>query len=791
MNLPTLFALWTVQGLAAFIWLMLLPSDSGSFSLSRLALLGFALTLSGLSAWLWFRSRKWTQTPLIPSTVIHNSLYLLALLAALGAPLTILILQSLGQTTYTYAAYASRLAPLAFWFTFSGLEWCLWQIRPQKPDFSDAKPFLLSTLYILLAMALVAIFITTTKLGLTPSRDGSFGAPATPLLEWQLALALSLGLAAAFVKTRWRPKQPDTFYFLLIYLLTCLLWLSDPLIPGFFATPPRAPNFEPYPFSDALIYAQYAQSALVGEGLLWPDIPTRPLYVSLLVWLHALAGQNYYQVITLQTLLLAFFPACLYLWGKELGSRPLGVILALLAALRDLTANHAAPFALNYTYSKLFFSEIPAALVLTIFTILALRWLKAPKPAWYLLLMGGVLGTAALIRLQSAVLLAPLAVVSLLLLWKMRRIEWLRGLVLMTLGVMLTLSPWLIRNYLAAGGLVVDNPISQSMVLARRWGGSSGNEGIQQLPGESTAQYVSRLNGLALDHLKREPERILTGATNHFFNNLIASLYVFPDRGELNSLGELLWPTRAFWQTGGHSLPVTMLNLLLFALGLAAAWRQLGWAGLLPLALSLGYHAWTALFLSSGDRFLVPIDWSTSLYHAWGLFTLGKLALTGLRGIAAGESPALFNGDTAARGAKIPAWGQVTLTAAAILLIGASIPLSESVFPKKYPGNASCPIALQTAEICAYGRAIYPRYYAAGEGEPGTAKQGYGASAEARLVFFLVGPRPGLVIVPLEDAPGFFPHTAEVWIAGANEGDVLRARSVIIELNGKSATYTP
>jgi len=49
-------------------------------------------------------------------------------------------------------------------------------------------------------------------------------------------------------------------------------------------------------------------------------------------------------VIALQTLVLAVFPLSLYLLGKELGSRPLGLAAALLVVLRDLTSNQVAPF---------------------------------------------------------------------------------------------------------------------------------------------------------------------------------------------------------------------------------------------------------------------------------------------------------------------------------------------------------------------------------------------------------------------------------------------------------------
>lgn len=130
------------------------------------------------------------------------------------------------------------------------------------------------------------------------------------------------------------------------------------------------------------------------------------------------------------------------------------------------------------------------------------------------------------------------------------------------------------------------------------------------------------------------------------------------------------------------------------------------------------------------------------------------------------------------------------LTAAAILFIGTSIPLSETVFPPKYTKNEKCPFALQSNQICVQGRAIYPRYYESGDGEPGTAKLGYEVGDEARLVFWLAGPQPGLVIFPLETAPSFFPHAADVWIVGAIDGETLRARVVQIKDKGKTTVYS-
>ena len=792
-NYSNLFLLWFVQGSFALIWLLLIPTNAGTYSSSRILLVGLLVVPTILFAFLAFKSPVIPQDFISSHPRLYNFLYLVALALFVLSPFLIIVLNALGQTVgNTYTAYAERLSPLAFLASAVGLEWCVWHVLVMKVSFSQVRSLLAPTLKILFLFVVLTALVFYTHWGITPFRAGSFGNPPTPFLEWQIALAIVLGATVLLTEAHWKLRRLDLFIFLLVYFLTCLLWLSDPLTPGPFATAPRAPNFEPYPFSDPLVYAQYGQSALVGDGFQWPEIPTRPFYVMQLTWMYAIVGQNYYNVIFLQTILLAIFPAVLYLLGSELGSRPMGLMLALLTTLRDITSNHAAPFASNYSYSKLFLSEIPTALFLVIFTLLVIKWIKSPKPNWFFLMMGGVLGIAVLIRLQSIVLLAPLALMTLFSLWRLRRYEWLRGMVLTNLGVMLAFSPWLVRNYYAVGGLVMDNPLSQSMTFARRWTGDNGNTVFPQLPGETTAQYVSRMNGIAIENFKREPTRIINSVANHFFNNLIASLYTFPVRDRLASPMELVWPTYAFWQTGARSLLLSTFYVVLLVLGLAVAWTTRRWAGLLPFVFSLGYNMWTALFLSSGDRFLLPVDWTWHLYYALGLLLLLRIALSGMQNI---QWVTVQEETKNWIEVKPVRWQATMLSAVLVMCVGMLLPLTELVFPEKYPALTQTQLATKLGitpmegEMILYGRATYPRYYEAGDGEPATAKLGYEPSDEARLVFWLVGPRSGLVIFPLETSPEFFPHASDVWIIGSMDGIAFRARIVKVEMGDKSIIY--
>jgi hypothetical protein len=98
---------------------------------------------------------------------------------------------------------------------------------------------------------------------------------------------------------------------------------------------------------------------LIGNGFGVDKIPQRPLYIVFLAVLHVLVGQDYGDMIVVQSIFLALFPVLLYLLGREFFGRPIGISIALLAILRDYTSNLVSPFTGNLSYSKLYLAEIP------------------------------------------------------------------------------------------------------------------------------------------------------------------------------------------------------------------------------------------------------------------------------------------------------------------------------------------------------------------------------------------------------------------------------------------------
>ena len=853
---PALLGLLSALSLAGLVALARLPADPEKalalgFSASRLALiavlLGLAVAWAGLGLAAWpdrARTAAWFDTARRPQ--LWDAVLLAAPLLALAAQALLAILWGLSQhgENYRYLAYAQRLQPVLDVLSLTGLLLFAWLILLRRAELAPAGQLAgapavgrLAAL-IWLVFGGVAIFVAVTRIGVTPELTGSWGKPAVPFLEWQVLLAWLLGSLLLLAETR-KPaifrgerKHIDIYIGLAIWLGTVVLWLSQPIQPAYFATPPRPPNYQIYPYSDGLTYAQYAQSILIGNGFMGGDIPARPLYIVFLAGLHALAGQDYTRVIALQTLALAVFPLSLYLIGKELGSRPLGLAAALLVVLRDLTSNQAAPFTNDLTYSKLFFSELPAALLLSLCTWQALRWMRRSEQTRLTpLITGGLLGLSMLVRTQSAIAI-PIILLAAWLVIKQPRLA-LRGSLLLLAGVALAVAPWLWRNWRLTGGPIFDNPASQTMVLAQRYSGLNFEDVIPYLPGETDSQYSRRMLQIALDGIRRDPVQALHTVANHFLNNEIDNVLLLPLRSDLLNLAELWQPTRAFWQdwdgqpsSGQALLLAAYLGLL--GLGLAACWRKAGWAGLLPLGLNLGYNLWTALFRSSGERFLVPVDWTATLYFAAGLVTLSGGMLLLLSRTRQGMLEYLAQPQTLSptlpqhpfewpkrRGMELripPLLGEgrvrvfaLLFSALLILAIGSSLPLAEHVVPQRYPPTSQATLLahLSSADpqgqtqalaqapgaLVLRGRAIYPRYYAAGEGEPQSAKTGYAAAPQARLVFFLLGQTNSLVVLDLPQSPAFFPNAADVTLIGLPRKGYLQAEGILVETPAKSEIY--
>ena len=670
----------------------------------------------------------------------------------------------------------------------------------------SSRKFFILFFIILSVLGLLTLLVSKTGLGILPSYKGDWqrGLPAVPLLEWQIILAGLLCVGMLFFETKRKTSSfpyLDILICVVIWAGASIFWLSQPVIPNPSVLTPHEPNFELYPFIDSQTYDELAQSALVGNGFGENHIPQRPLYLVFLTLLHVLVGQDYGKMVVAQSLFFAFFPVLLYLLGKELFGRPVGVSVALLAILRDHTSNLVSPFTGNLSYSKVLLSEIPTAMMLVLFLWIGVKWIKSNFSIYYGFLLGGILGSAMLIRTQ-VIVSVPLIILIALLSKPASFKPLIKSILLMLISMVIVVSPWLWRNWNITGDLIFDNPESQTMNLALRYSRVNGIDyQVARLPNETSSEFGDRLQQIAKDAILSNPSGAAWALTNSFINHGVNNILLFPLRNEIRNFDELLIPSDAFWEKW-EGRPTTSQWILLisfifiFGLGVSVAGHRNGWLGLMPLGLNLIYNLWTSLALLSGQRFMLAMDWSIYLYYMIGFFALAGFFLCLLN---SGRSTIVdwvqANPFSAAAPVMEIKLQRFIFPAILFLGIGLSLPLAENIFPDRYPPlsqgkllaelSASPALEQSPADAACFqklananqikvvqGRALYPRYYSAGDGEDFTDTPGYKAMDQGRLVFDIVGQASQRIIFPMPYPPDFFPHISDVTLVYSRSGEL-------------------
>src|SRR5258706_341120 len=256
-----------------------------------------------------------------------------------------------------------------------------------------------------LIFGIIAWAVSLRVVGMRWQEEDFWYGAGVPLLPFQVLLAAAASMALVIIVNKFstmgkfeKKYWPDLVIFVVIWAIAAWLWAKEPVRPDFFITKPVAPNFELYPDYDAKFFDLVSQYALIGQRLNNGVFYDRPLYSAGLVYLHALAGQNYIQVVTLQAALFAIFPALAYLLGKRLHSRVAGAGLAILFILRGVNAIESGPL-IDTAHPKQMLTDFPSAILMLILTILLVRWLQEPGKNWRSIGMaGGVLGLATLLR---------------------------------------------------------------------------------------------------------------------------------------------------------------------------------------------------------------------------------------------------------------------------------------------------------------------------------------------------------------------------------------------------------
>ena len=820
-----LFGLSAAEGIAALVGLLFIPSDPKSqfllgYSLERWVLIASIFVLSLFFVLLAVKSRRdmdFRTNWLDPER--RKRLFVFLLVGAVSISviswcvLFVLKLYPEGK----YFAYFERLLPLLSWLFVIGIQFTVWlavvRFGLHREGLASRRGMYVYSGVVALAFILVGVFAGWTGIGIAPDLV-DWNGPGAPLLEWQIWLAWVMGVAVLVMSISRKQvivggekRSPDRWLDVVIaaafWILAVILWNQQPITRTYFTPETRPPNYEIYPYSDAANHDIAAQYVLIGNGLMNRQVVKRPLLSTFFVGLHVLGGQDYQKLIFIQTFFLALFPVLMYFVGKALYGRPLGVMLAMLALLREVNTIAASPFD-AVSHSKMLMSDLPAAIGISIFVLWVIYWLKgvsaSSSPTWnpLALVSGGVLGLVMLVRPQS-VLIAFFILPSAWLIMRKNWRKWVAGIVLFVIGLFMAVAPWLWRNWGITGEIVFEQSAGQTSWVAQRYSAMP-NDPPARLSGESDEEYEQRLYDAAKTYMIAHPWDVASFITAHFLNNEFGTLLILPVRDSFVDLRDVVGVTRKFWDgldsgLTGLELLILVLNLAILSVGIAASYSRWKLLGILPLLVNLAYSLSNAIARNSGWRYMLPADWVGYLYYCIGLLEIASWVLI-LMGMGPGkvDSFTLSPGVSGQQKRRLMpnAFWRSALIALGFFLIGATIPLAEKMFPERYPLQSELEIldkfenlvstaqteidmdaldSLVTDEevVVLRGMALYPRYYYPGQGESGTRWTVYMEKDYRHLGFLLIGHQESMVSLALESPPEFFPNGAEAIVIGCQQ----------------------
>lgn len=208
------------------------------------------------------------------------------------------------------------------------------------------------------------------------------------------------------------------------------------------------------------IYHEYmviAQNLLDGKGYSWdewgraPLQPTSflpPLYVYWCALFQSFLDQNYTLMYLAQALVSALGVFLAFALGKKMFNRETGIIFALFYSIYP-------EFAVYHTRPITEFLYLPLTMVL-ILGYLDLKDKPFDRSGMNAALLWGFLCGVTVLVKESAVLL--IAALGLALLWS-RRDSWMKVITHFgapsVVALLLVMSPWIVRNYIVQGELVV------------------------------------------------------------------------------------------------------------------------------------------------------------------------------------------------------------------------------------------------------------------------------------------------------------------------------------------------
>ena len=658
----------------------------------------------------------------------------------------------------------------------------------------------------------IYLLIRVTGIGIVPD-EMDWQPTGMAIQYWEIWLSIWIALAVSFILYLCRAygnhRLTSWLLFFAVWFGVSVLWVSIPtekVLDHSYFMEITAPNYLPYPASDAANFGLWAESILAGFGFK-TTIAYRQFLITVIAFFEALTNRDILKTIDCLTVLLALIPACMYLLGRRLHSHGAGILAAGLAALREYNTIQLGPYFM-VSNAKMWLSDLPAMLCLLAAICAAAGWFQKPRSVWRMMLAGCLMGLCVTVRSQFIALIPFPALFFL-----MRNGLPFRKRILPALGFVLAalfvIAPWFIRSKIITGDFILDEPGVHSTELARRWSDDVNNVVVRE-PGESDADYAARNKQHMIDFFFEKPLYVIRFTASHFAANEIVALTALPfgtdPRLTVRDVTNTDFHDVESRLLAGKNIPVLLLFLAVIALGMGAAWKRAGWAGLLPFFMCSLYLGSTAAARYSGWRFALPGDWFYYFYFSLGLAEAAYQIASSF-GFKRAKLLSVPDIDVSRQGAYPWAIAGIFVL---FLILGCAPALSGELIPQQvfmqtdednlrdiqslvssYPEEESLLRQLieKPGRSVLNGRIIYPRYFEENHGlASGHPWIAYRIRDFTRLGFVLLNEENHDVILPLEKEPAFIPNAADIYVIGADdEQGFFRADAVIIPSNSPDA----
>lgn len=625
------------EGIGAFIFLANIPADAKhavflGLSFNRLLLL--AVMGLGNLLFLFFLILQLFQ-PRFTEVLVSwgQTIWIRKFVIIAGVILTMLLLvpqEAWGE----YHAVQERLFPFILWLCLLTIQWALVSLFLDQEKLERTKIRIkegarASKIAFLISMGiLVALYIASTFLYPGASDEDFWYETGVPLLTWQILAAVMVGfIFAKFEKglTGWASKHVDLILFIGLFLLFGIIWALVPLTPSYFNVGPFPPDRQYYPYSDGAKYDLQGQSALVGLGFDNGTPLDRPYYPMLLAIIHLVNGQDYEVNAAVQAFLFGVFPAIIYLIGAEIGSRKWGGVTAIAVGLWGVNLIQANNV-LSTATQKMFLTDFPAAIGVSLVVYFAIRWQKDGFHANRLaLLTGGMIALVSYVRYSALVLLPILG--GIVLFQSPRNTKkWITTNLVLLLGFLIVVAPWYIRDISAGRRLRPPFWGKIAFILRDRYSQEESNAEIDpDLPPlnaiEDPTMPSNSSENSSEDSSKMESEGndlskpFSNWFSCHLIHNVMSSVLILPSSLEISSLELYLDNAGDLWESYWNGrLPlgrflVTLVQFAIFSIGVGSIVKKDRNVAAVLLLTFLGLQFTNALGRTSGGRYILPGNW--------------------------------------------------------------------------------------------------------------------------------------------------------------------------------------